>query len=244
MNLLNPYLRYLMATCLIACALPVNAALVTLCGPNICYEYDNDPLANPGVGGAAFGTPTLLTGSDVLAFTPTAFAAEAQGVGGTDTNVQSFTFTRIYSLTGAELVNLSASESGDYQIINGGTVSAQLDLEITDLVDDLGTTGFPESATSGGTFSSSSPTGFVPAEWSLDGSISPSAAFDDLASEISLMVTNTLQADTTAAGEYARIDKKLFLTVTTIVPVPAAVWLFGSALLGLGALRRMSGSRA
>ncbi len=243
MNLLSSRLRCLAVACLFTFAYPVNAALVTLCGPNVCYEYDDDPLVNPGIGGAAFGTPTLLTNSDVLAFTPTAFSAQAQDAGGSDTNVQSFNFTRIYSLTGAELVNLSASESGDYQIINGGTVSAQLDLEITDLVDDFGTTGFPESATGGGNFSSSTPTGFVPAEWSLDGSISPAAAFEDLANDISLMVTNTLQADTTAAGEFARIDKKLFLTVTTIVPVPAAVWLFGSALLGLGGLWRMSGSR-
>ena len=51
-----------------------------------------------------------------------------------------------------------------------------------------------------------------------------------------LRVQNTLQA-IAADGEFARIDKKLVLTVSTIVPVPPAALLFGSAL-GILAWRR------
>jgi hypothetical protein len=59
---------------------------------------------------------------------------------------------------------------------------------------------------------------------------------------ISVSITNSLLAVAFAPNELARISKTgAFLTVTTElteVPLPAAAWLFGSALLGLGMVKR------
>ena len=62
---------------------------------------------------------------------------------------------------------------------------------------------------------------------------------------IGLQLQNNLLASTAAFGETAWIEKKLvgggidLSVITTVVPVPAAVWLFGSGLIGLiGVARR------
>ena len=58
--------------------------------------------------------------------------------------------------------------------------------------------------------------------------------------DVSIDVTNTLTADTSATGEFALVQKKLGAVQIeiTAVPVPAAVWLFGSVLATLGLFRR------
>ena len=58
--------------------------------------------------------------------------------------------------------------------------------------------------------------------------------------DVDIDITNTLAAATTDSGELSRVQKKLGgvgLTITA-VPVPAAVWLFGSGLLGLAGFAR------
>ena len=57
---------------------------------------------------------------------------------------------------------------------------------------------------------------------------------------ILFQIQNNLTANTTASGETAFIQKKsvpIQISVATI-PVPAAIWLFGSALVGLAILKR------
>ena len=58
-----------------------------------------------------------------------------------------------------------------------------------------------------------------------------------------MSINNILTASTSSSGESAFIDKDVIagttMTVeTTPIPVPAAVWLFGSALGLLGWVRR------
>ena len=55
-----------------------------------------------------------------------------------------------------------------------------------------------------------------------------------------LQIQNNLAATTGANGEQAWIQKKQGGIGISVVPVPAAVWLFGSALGALGWLRRRS----
>jgi len=53
-----------------------------------------------------------------------------------------------------------------------------------------------------------------------------------------LSLQNTLTAEADEAGENAWIQKKATITITALVPIPAAVWLFGSGLIGLVAWGR------
>lgn len=226
----------------IAAPLPASAAIVSLCGPNICYEYDSNPGVNAGI--TLFGAPTLLSGSDTLEFTPTAFSASAAN-GGIQTTTATFQFSRVYSISGAEIVSFTVNESGDYRIINGGAVSASLRLQSVDKVNNGLGGSFPEVAVTSPipNWSTTTPTGFTPSgpfgfqNWSLSASLTPAALFQDLANVVDLQIQNTLDAFTFASGQQAFIQKKLTL-VTSVVPVPAAVWLFGSALAGIGFLRR------
>ena len=129
--------------------LDARAALVQLCGPLICYEYDDDAGANPGI--AYYGAPTLLSGSDTLKFTPTDFAVDSDP-GTTDIPSPSitadFSFTRIWSPYGFEIGSISVQEDGDYQILGDASVTATLDLIVNDLVNDRPTLGFPEQTSS------------------------------------------------------------------------------------------------
>lgn len=215
-----------------------HAALVNLCGPMVCYEYDNDAMNNPGIN--SFGAPTLLGGSDVLEFTPTTFGLISTG-GSVETLSAVFQFTRVYTTNGGEITSLSVTDSGDYRILNGGSVSDSLRLTSTDLNDDSGLPGFPESVTDLQVFSTAAPTpGFSFVNWSLTSSIDPAAAFNDVADVVNLQIHNVLDAVTYAAGQQAIIAKKLVLTTgVAVVPIPAAAWLFGSALglLGWGVRR-------
>lgn len=216
------------------------AAPVTLCGPNVCYEYDNNPAINAGI--TLFGAPTLLIGSDTLAFTPTAFSASATN-GAIVTTTATFQFSRVYSTNGAEIVDITVNEDGDYRILGGGTVSASIRLQSLDIVNNGGG-GFPQVAITNPnpSFTASTPTGTFAApgsfaNWNLSASLSPAAAFQDLATEVNFQIQNTLSAFTFGSPQLAFIQKKLTIT-TTLVPVPAAVWLLGSALAGVGFLRR------
>jgi hypothetical protein len=229
--------------CVLACAglagfsTPANAVLVTLCGPTICYEYDNNPGVNAGI--TLFGSPSLLGFSDTLEFTPTSFSATAAGSGGFQQAVAVFQFSRVYTTNGGEIANITVTESGDYQILNGGTVNVNMRLQVVDKVNDDGLPPFPELLNPIFNWNTSTPTGFSGANWSLAGSVNPAATFTDLANVVDLQIQNTLQAFTYAPGNFATLFKKLTLTTTTtVVPVPAAGLLLGSALGVTGLFRR------
>jgi hypothetical protein len=218
------------------CAVPAaQAALVSpQCGPTICYVWDD---AQPAAQLDSLGTPTVV--GDSVFFTPVDFKAVSEnGSPAIATAIANFVFTKIYSHdgsevegTGGEIGMIKVDESGDYRIVGGDSVDVTLRLQALNLAS-------AELTTVTETFAANADTGGLSPDWTLTGIIDPQAAFDGVANRINLGVQNTLTAQTDANGELAWIQKKFVLTVTTVVPVPAAVWLFGSALGLLGWIRR------
>ncbi|MEZ5564967.1 MAG: hypothetical protein R3F24_05385 [Gammaproteobacteria bacterium] len=96
-------LRLALATAvLFSTTSPTYAATVSLCGPMVCYEYDDDVGNNPGL--TAFGSPSLLAGSDVLEFTPTSFGLISTG-GTTESTTATFQFSKVYATNGGEITS-------------------------------------------------------------------------------------------------------------------------------------------
>jgi hypothetical protein len=202
----------------------VSAASVTQCGPTICYKYDNTQAAV-----AEFGQPTFV--GDAVRFLPPSFRAQSDDGAGFDTATANFIFDDVYTKSGADIGFIFVREAGDYEITNGDSVSADLFLQVSSNVDLF------DYASSTSSFDASGDSGGLQ-RWQLDGSLTPEQDFFfGAANSMSLNIQNTLQAYTDANGESAWIQKKITLVVSE-VPVPAAVWLFGSALAGLGWMRR------
>lgn len=210
------------------------AQSATLCGVTVCYEYD------PGQSAVAlFGLPTILPLSDTLQFNPASFIADAPAP---QTTSATFQFSKIYQIGyanggGAEIASIQVKEFGDYQIINAGTVNANLQLTVVDQINNPGgPANFPELIMDQFNWNTSTPTGFAFSNWQLIGTVNPAATFVDIADVVDLKIQNVLQAFASGSN-YAYIQKKLTLTAS-VVPVPAAAWLFGSALGLIAWVRR------
>ena len=200
------------------------AELVNQCGPNICYEYDDAQ-----TGEALFGLPTLS--GDALIFLSPMFRAESLNGAGLDTASATFVIDSVYSLNGGDIMDLFIYESGDYDIINGGNVSAELILDVEN-----NNSGSTETGSVGDIVTASGDAGGQQ-EWNLQSSFDPHSVFSDPSNDVKVSITDILIADT-AGAESAWIQKKLTLSAASVVPIPGAVWLFGSGLGLLGWMRR------
>ena len=231
--------RFASALAVIVAAGPGLAQATTLdCSANICFQYDETQGAV-----AYFGTPTLVGDAEV--FLPPNFRAESingAGIhapfGQTDIQSANFIFDRVYSVSGGEIGSVLVSEAGDYDI--SGDTGGLPDNVHVDIYTQIANNASAEFASDLVNFDASGNSGGTQNWALLSNVLDPATAFTAYANDVAVNIQNTLKAFSDEAGGDAWIQKKFVVQIGTVVPVPvpAAVWLFGSGLGLLGLARR------
>lgn len=205
-------------------AIPLNAATVTKVGTDVNFTYDDATLYGAGwvVGNKLFFLPTDFENESTNGSNPGVVTDTLNIVISQNTNTSFF------------IDSLEVSESGDY-LLNGvgSSVAASLYTSVTSLT--MATSATDTVVDQTGTISS--PQDGSTNLWNLTNS--HDWAWENETS-ILFQIQNNLTANTAASGETAFIQKKnvpIQISVATI-PVPAAIWLFGSALVGLTIFKR------
>lgn len=212
---------------LILASSTANAASVTVNGDDVSFTYDDATL---------YGTASVI--GNTVFFFPAEFRAESTN-GSPATNSVSDTLNiRVDALTpGFSMATMTISEDGDYRADGtGASVTANGFFRATSMTILCGLSPCQDEVLLDA--GSLSQTGATAALWSMGGAINlgdtPGWGSD---TSVNLTIQNNLSATTLASGEIAWIQKKFSVAVPA-VPVPAAVWLFGSGLLGLVGIAR------
>lgn len=210
------------------------AAIVTVPGADLEFTYDD---ATP------FGTATVI--GNTIFFTPTAFEAESLDGEGPVTMNETLNIDIEVTTPGYVMEDFLLVERGDYKLNGtGASVSANGELRITSL-----TTLAPdwqpfmdEDFFDAGLLTVNTNS---PVAWSADASIDlANTAGWGTDTKVRMTIENLLTATTlnSGVGETAFIQKKFnggaIGVIINPVPIPGAVWLFGSAIGLLAWMRR------
>lgn len=207
-----------------------HAASTTQCGNTVCFTWDDQP--------SLFGTPTVV--GDKILFDPTEFVAKSlngEGVVSTNATVN----ITIDVMAGYIFDSASLTEAGDYFLWGSNSaVSVGGQLRVRDNANTLLET---DSITAGGAFDIfNTPLDATPHNWEASANVSLAGAEWDGVRRVVLKIENMLNAytyfDDTGALQAFIEKKEVGVSVGTVIPIPAAVWLFGSGLLGLVAIAR------
>jgi hypothetical protein len=203
-------------------------------GINSQFEACYDSSAG---GTGLFGTPSLF-GNNII-FSPNSFTATSSDGAGTNTTSSSV-IIRLAAIGSYVFDDLTLVELGDYKL-NGenSSVGVSGDLEVDDLLGPISTT---DSITSASDLTLNDDTLH---DW--DAGAATALYWNPTLIEVT--ITNILEAYTESGTvpSLAFIEKKIVGSSTTLsvgppplppVPVPGAVWLFGSGLLGLFGIAR------
>jgi len=232
-------------TCLLLTfASPVaHAVTTTQCGDTVCFTWDTDQLS-------LFGTPSVI--GDQIIFDPTTFVAKSlNGEGVVSTNATVNIIVDV--MEGYVFDSASLAEAGDYFMwgsdpFGQSAVSVGGQLRVRDAAN---TELEYDSITASGDFDIfNTPFCATPHNWDASADVSLAGAEWDGVTQVVMKIENILNAYTDpfiamqpppgGGPLQAFIEKKeVGLSVgTTVIPIPAAVWLFGSGLLGLFIIAR------
>lgn len=221
-----------------ACDPYIGAGEVGLEGATVCFVYDPNDI-DP-----VFGS--LSVSGDNIFVTPTSFKAESNDGAGT-VQVSGTGTIQVVAKPGYVLDGINVGEIGDYRMLEaaGGNTSVDVDgwLRVFDWFDPTPIFGTEETTnlTIMGDLTIADGNNH---NWTGSGGFDLTTVLWDDRDHVGLTLQNTLTALSTLLGDQAMIQKKAIgseITVsvdTTLVPVPAAVWLFGSGLLGLAGMAR------
>lgn len=210
-----------------------STGLTVLEGASVCFVYDPDAI-DPKFG-------TLSASGDNIFATPSNFNA-ASSDGGTVITDGTGTI-QVIAKSGFVLDAINVGENGSYSMTGAGS-SVDIDglLDVFDWNSPV--FGVRENTTLTVNGALDQRDGNLHA-WQAVGGFDLTASIWDGIDHVGLSLTNLLTASTSAAGESAFINKTLTGTeieisvdTSAVVPLPAAVWLFGSGLLGLAAFAR------
>jgi len=221
-------------------AVTANAASVTLYGTDVSFTFDDSTLFGGGV-----GTEAIVVGNSIF-FQPTDFRAESTNGSPAAVSVSdTLNITVAVTSTGYVMNEFTLVEFGDYQLSAGDTsVTASGRLQVTSQTTTSCPSGFNIICKDTDIFNA---TGLDTVGSTTDWSGSAGVNLSDVSgwgsdTLVTAQIQNNLGATTLNDGETAWIQKKLggVGLEVSVVPVPAAVWLFGSALGMLGWMRRRS----
>jgi len=230
---MNNFIIFTVTTFLALVGFQASAASVTTCGDDVCFTYDNS---------TAFGSANVV-GNNIF-FLPTNFIAESTNTQGAVSTNSTINILVKASTAGLTISRVFLQEQGDYFL-----------------------EGAASSASAGGMFAATSTTTVCPTGNTMfaffpcreqrllnAGALTTKGAFADWSvssfidlnknknwksdSSVYLTIENRLAATALTQGDQAFIQKKIVGAGITVVPVPAAVWLLGSALGLLGFARR------
>ncbi|MCQ8105245.1 hypothetical protein NP590_14110 [Methylomonas sp. SURF-2] len=208
-----------------------NAALISVQGATVSFSFD-DSIAGYSISG------------DTLSFFPAGILAEQNASVGLDSSSFSIPLVNIYAKSGYALTGLAFKEQGDYLRIEDSANTTGVKVTGAFYVNDDAQSISPSQPLS---------TALSPSEFFNPGaeaslwSAEYNVALNSVAS-VATRVDNTLFAGVFANGfNFASIRLgQLAFSLNTVqlsgppaeVPLPGAVWLFGSALAGVLVSRR------
>lgn len=205
-----------------------NSAIVHIgSGDTVDFYYDDE---DPGT--MAFGT--MQISGDTIFATPSTFQTTAlNGVGTT-----SFSNTGsviVMAKDGFSFSSVDILEGGTYNTTGNGTVDVTSSIRVMD------SDFIPRQETNFLNISDLTASGAN--SWEGDFSYDMTTGMWDSTNSIQLTLSTMLTAVSPDAGSIATINQTLAgssmgMSISTVVPVPAAAWLFFSGLVGLAGFAR------
>ncbi|PCJ87379.1 MAG: hypothetical protein COA54_05715 [Thiotrichaceae bacterium] len=208
-----------------------SAAMVTINGDDVSFTFNDATM---------FGIGNVVGNS--LFFAPTDFKAESLNGAGVATAMFTLGIEVNVITVGYDISSLGMFEQGDY-ILNGvgASVTAAGQLGVVSGTTTCGLIPIACNDASIFNVAGLGDTGGALAGWSGSTSVDlADTAGWGTDTQLFISFQNDLSANTFSIGEQAFIEKKFGAIglVVNPIPVPAALWLFGSGLLGLVAVAR------